>query len=638
MEILVPSIPKRLIITPWMIEDFIRDPVLGARVILGREYDTFQAVRMRYYWHVREVIDSSGVSTLKTGVFWDFVNLRCALIADQLCGVFYQTFATGKKVFWAGYNRRYNSIFAAQLGEFKVSGEEAGKANTRGASCFHQHFRNGSEVQMPAPSWGKEAASAAGTRFNVMGFDEWTKTEAMRSQEKLMEPGGINKQMLLRLTREIPANRSKNQPIWGNHIIFLATAEHPAHPAYTRYYSAVKRAASGDPTVAVISFNYKHYSDKMQKSGISFKGQYREDAAIEMSRAAFTADHFRREVLGIWSAHGKGVYNSDFVRQAIEIGMQRGLEIMTRRNEVTERGIYSAGTSQASESSLRNKFRAPELERPNLELIAQTEPAHFFLGNDPAALGKSDAALVVGRATPLLPGVAGHQPGDWKFDFVWGYKMSKASVDQASGLIHKKHGHFHFAGVNVDAGAGGQGPSIMLKLKDREQKIDSITTLCKPICCPDDMTDPNADFILTFFKRGDVTVEGLWPSFTMAGDESLWHNSHVAFVEAFEHGIIGLPVPFNERPAGETRDWLPEKQWALKVISQGIEQLQKIYVLLKDDGTWLMARGAPLYRAAGKKDIAYAMLMCYVRFLIWLKGNQLEGMLGPSDGEMCSTF
>src|SRR5438552_2958561 len=117
MDIHLTSIAPHLRITQTMVEDFLIDPVLGAKVIMGIDLDWFQAARLRTYWWVPNVIDHSGVSTGKSfaGV-WLAMNLRAALMEGQTLGAYYQTFQAGKEIFWQNYTKIRHPIFMAQLG------------------------------------------------------------------------------------------------------------------------------------------------------------------------------------------------------------------------------------------------------------------------------------------------------------------------------------------------------------------------------------------------------------------------------------------------------------------------------------------------------------------------------------------
>ena len=586
-----------------MIDDFMIDPVMGAYIIMGVKLDAFQQVRLRTYWRFPEVIDSSGFSTAKTFVGWVFLNMRCVLIGDQVCGVYYQTFSTGQETFWQYYRKRHHPIFAAQLGTFSLTDDEEGKANTRGAACYHQFFRNGSEVKMPAPSWGQDAKTQAGLRYNAIWIDEWTKIESASE--------GINKQIIGRLTREC---RNQDHPIWANHFVLSATAETPQHPSYARYKAMKKRVDAGDPTCAIISFCYKDYSNQKSATGKTFKEQYRIDQTLRKMKNEFTEDHYRREVCGLWTASGSGWYSEENVRRCIQTGRARDVQVIAGRSGMV---------------------LGPD------GLPVNHDNVHFFLGVDPApALGKKsdDGAMAVLRAMPA-PGVRdpGGRRTDWQTDFVWARKLRGASTDEWSGRIHQKHQHFSFSGINLDAGSGGQGPSIMMKLRAHSQMVGETPVITKPICTPDDMGGGvDCYFILTYFKRGDVTVENLYQSHTMRGDDNLWTNCHVDFQAAIEHGEIGFPVPYNERPREETSTLIPELDFALRVLSQGMTQLTKIVVETDETGAFATTRNnAYKFSSIGKKDIAYAMMLAYIRFLIWLSSNEANFRVEGEDAGMC---
>src|SRR5690348_9302758 len=82
MNVITPAIPKRLTVTQTMMEDFLCDPVLAAKVILGLDLDAFQRCRLRYMWWIPELIDCSGFSSGKTIVDWAYIQLRCILIPE----------------------------------------------------------------------------------------------------------------------------------------------------------------------------------------------------------------------------------------------------------------------------------------------------------------------------------------------------------------------------------------------------------------------------------------------------------------------------------------------------------------------------------------------------------------------------
>lgn len=272
---------------------------------------------------------------------------------------------------------------------------------------------------------------------------------------------------------------------------------------------------------------------------------------------------------------------------------------------------------------------------------------HFFLGGDPAPAQTKkadDGALGVLRVRPK-PGLGRPPTGnvsDWEAAFVWAYRVrgeTRRQEDQGvylaetsrqwSGLIHARHRAFNFSGVCLDPQGGGS--FVMTELNKTRQVIDGIETDVTPIATADDLTAGMASYILTMFRRKDSGVSGLWP--ILQGDDNLYDALHMTFQQAVEHGMVLFPKPYNDRDPAEHAEWSQEKKWALKNLDAARFQMCNIQAATREDGSWqLTSRGAKSYQAAGKKDLAYACLYAYVRFLIWLRQNELE-FSNPEDGE-----
>lgn len=264
--------------------------------------------------------------------------------------------------------------------------------------------------------------------------------------------------------------------------------------------------------------------------------------------------------------------------------------------------------------------------------------AFYFMGVDPApALGKrsDDGGLSVLRAMPKVKAEMSALPADWYLDFIWAARLRGKDVREWSGYIHLKHQHFNFSGILLDAGSGGGGTYIMQEMAKHRQLIQGIETMVRPICTMEDAV-ADGEAILSMFWRREVTIKHLWPH--LANDSNLPDNMHVASQQAVEHAMFNFPKPFNERPRAETELWPVEQQWALKMLDEGRRQMSNIQVVTRDDGTFLInSFGARSFEAVGKKDIAYSMLMAYVRFLIWLRlGAAAWQGDGPNAGMVAS--
>ncbi|HEV2330563.1 MAG TPA: hypothetical protein VGY56_17420 [Verrucomicrobiae bacterium] len=617
MNIIVSSTPKHLKVTPIMVDDFLIDPVLGVSIIFKMKLDAFQAARLRTYWWVPDVIDSSGFGTGKSLVFWLFMNLRATIIGDQWCCAYYQTFEAGKQIFWPYYND-FNParapIFNAQLGSIDTDGDVSGKDNKKGPACFVQNFKNGSRVLLPAPNWIQDAKSQAGLTLNVVGIDEWTKVESMTKKTNNRfttadgaPVGGINQQILGRVRRSC---FNQHHPLWGNHRLFMATAESTMHAGYARYQVFQTEIAKGNPNYATISFSFKDFSNLKSHTGKPFKEQIPDWKTIKSMKAQFTKAHFLREVLGIWARETQGLYSEAALDRCVANGMARQLEPECVRT-VTDTG----------------------------------EMVFYFLGIDPApALRKTadDGALAILRVKPK-PGL-GRAPtanvGDWLAEFVWAYRVRgdklrslrtatgkedsvfiAETTREWSGHIHRKHRHFGLTGLCMDPQGGGQ--HIMTELNKSRQTIEGVETEVTPIASLDDLSSGVAEYILTMFRAQDPAIRALWPILT--GVDNLYDAMHRAFEEAIEHGIVSFPMPFNERPASTTEGWELEKKWALKNLDAARLQLSNIQVVTRDDGTLALTRNnARQFMASGKKDLAYACIYAYIRFLAWLKMGEMD--------------
>ncbi len=607
MNIHVASTPKHLKITQMMVDDFLIDPVMGAEIIFKVKLDAFQKLRLRTYWWIPNVIDSSGFGTGKSFGFWLFMNLRCVIIGDQHACAYYQTFDAGKEIFWPYYtqfNARNAPLFAAQLGKVDTEGDIDGKDNTRGPACFYQHFKNESKVLLPAPNWFQDAKGQAGKTYNVAGIDEWTKVETMtRKTTRVMNSegsaaGGINQQIIGRVRR---ASFNQWHPLWCNHKVFLATAESPQHAANHRVRVFQREIAKGNPDYSLISFSFKDVSNLRSHTGKTFREQIVDWKTIQDMKANLAKAHFLREGLGIWARDTAGWYSEESLNKCVALGMNLGLE--------------------------------PEISRTNAD-----PNVYYFMGADPApaqGFQSDDGALAILRVRPR-PGLNAEptsNPADWIKEFVWAYRVrARSRGDQEavfwaensrdwSGLIHWKHRAFNLGGILMDPNGGGQW--IMGDLNKTRQRIIDVETVVTPITTLGDMSG-NAYPLLTLYKRGENGVDDLWP--LLHGDDNLYEAMHVEFQQVVNHLDAAFPLPFNERPRVTTEAWPTEKQWALKNLDAMREQLTQIQVETHDDGSWVLTRNnaKKFSAAAGKKDLAYAGIFAYIRFLLWLKMNELD--------------
>jgi hypothetical protein len=604
MQVTVPAVSRRLRLTQAMTQDFLCDPVLASKVMLGYDLDAFQRARLRYYWWVPFGIDDSGFSSGKTIVDWIYIALRCLLIPDHVAGVYYPTFQTGKDTFWQYFSRCASPIYRAHLGQVDDRGDVSSKSRQREPACYKVHYLNGSETKMPAPSFVKDANTQASLRLNTLLVEEWRIADAMGE--------GINKQLQGRTTREC---WNQNHPVWANHIHFTAPAKDALHPSDRRWREIRSEVRRGNPSYFLITYSYKDYSDLLAAGGSSYRHTHRQEAVIGHMKRTMSDSEFLGECLGIRGAHGRALYPDEYFTGAREAGQRLGVLPLT---------------SRAQE-------RAP----------APAE-LYYFCGVDPApaqSVRADDGAIVVLRAVPASPrpaarpGAAADDDGeavrsnnnaaDWQLAVVYGRKVRNASSRQWSGLVHRLHQAFRFTRIGLDPLGGGQW--IKKDLAEPTQLIENSETRAVPICTPDDVTVASADWILCMIGRNDSGIQEIWPD--MAGDDVLVDRQHTVMDEAWRHGNVLLPPEMKEIDREEVTRWGEERTWAGRNLETLAEQFKSMGVALRESGELdLTKNNARKFISRWRKDFVSATLNAYTAFLVWLK--QLETSWEAPDAVM----
>lgn len=328
INIHTPGAPSHLLLTQGMVEDFLCDPVLAYRWIFQRELDVFQRVRLKMMWWVPELMDSSGISTGKTFTDFGYACLRAMLLpnlgAGQDVGVYFHNFQIGKDTFWTLFAKIRSPVFRANLGNVE-DGDDAKQGQRKGPSSYTATFRSGGTISMPAPDIKNESANQASRRFNAIIFEEWTKFDAAGD--------AINSELIGRAAGT--ASFNANHPLWQNHLKFMGHAETRSHPSWVRYRSFLKRIREGDPRVAVISFNFKHWSGRLNHEGRSFRDAHRTDSILNSQIQADLAKGRTDQVLcktgGFWVENARGLYPQASVDGMVAVGRRMGTAVQLGR-------------------------------------------------------------------------------------------------------------------------------------------------------------------------------------------------------------------------------------------------------------------------------------------------------------------
>lgn len=327
MNIITPSIPKRLQVTQTMWEDFLFDPALAAKIIMGYELDAFQSARLKEYWLSLQCIDSSGTSSGKTIVLWIWANLRCILLPERTVGVFYPTFQTGKGSFWTYYKKCRNPIFHAHLGQIDERGDDDGTGRVHGAACWTAHFKTGSRLDMPATSAQRDSDTLASMRFHDGIIEEYTRFEDMGE--------AIDAQLKGRISEP---TWNKEHPVWGNHIIYSGHARTQMHKSFRRYRQHQKMVERGSYKYSNLHYSHKDYSNLKCHTGKTFREQNRADSTIESEKLTSSKSDWLGKGLGVWAVSGEGWFTEEALLACVEAGRKHDVLPVMNRKEVESKG------------------------------------------------------------------------------------------------------------------------------------------------------------------------------------------------------------------------------------------------------------------------------------------------------------
>ena len=555
-----------------LLVELLGDPVMAAKVLMGVDLDDFQKARLRYYWFVPEVIDSSGVSTGKTIVNFVYLNLRCMLLPNHVAGVYFPNFTTGKQEFWPYITqiKEKSPIYKSQL---KPTRNRDGEHLDPGA--WWLEFKNGSRLIMPAPNFLNDAETQASRRFNTLVIDDWLRAVDMGD--------GVEKQLVDRVTRPC---FNKEHPIWANHIKFLGHAERPQHKRYSGYKRAI---ADGSRDHALISFSYKDWSPKF--------AHVRPDKVIRSQRIALPWDQFVRQWWGIWMRDGAKFYPESTLSRAL-----RSMLAPTFGRVYPEE-INLLGWDTAPGASIKSDWCAGVV----LRVVALTPELRAF---------------EKARGMPPLEASFVHDGQGFHVSPTFAHFMRNVDAGQISGFIHFLHRVFGFARIVLDPGGGGAW--VAKELRKSEQLINGAQVKVTPICTRDEAIVAGMQAILCFFKRGSELDQAVEPQF-MVSDDGFLSAFHASYRQAWESGQILWPQFAENRTRAEMQNWSEAQVWAQRALELVFKQLCNVQQAMDGDRPLVSKRGFPLFMAVGKKDGAYASLYAFAAFLLLFMRITAEG-------------
>lgn len=229
-------------LTAMMVEDFIFDPILAAKVILRIKVPPHEELRILWMWTTYYTNDDSGFSTGKSFTHAIVSALRSILFPRRVSGILSKTFAQGQLIF-KNFDNWYGS---SPIFRFCVKHSQGKERLVHSSHAYQAFFRGGSEIRVLPPSFMQDAERLRSERWNDGYFDEWTTFGKFEA---------FNKTIIGRVTKD---NQFPDCPIRQNHIHLSSTPGFKHQPAYQIVKRIDGNIASGNPDYGRFSCNYRH--------------------------------------------------------------------------------------------------------------------------------------------------------------------------------------------------------------------------------------------------------------------------------------------------------------------------------------------------------------------------------------------
>lgn len=296
-----------------MVDDFLHDPVLATKVILGISSPPHMELRLWSMWTKAMVIDSSGFGTGKSLDIAIISALRAILMRDRTIAIVSRTFRQGQDVHqylndWA----KRKPIFRSQL----INDGGRG-SSTQTSSLWERKFVSGSVVRTLPPDFKGGAEGMGSEDWTDASFDEVTKYPDLTN---------FFRQLVSRVRKPIPpeyrpmATRVpvSEDPILGRHIYMCGTARYVWHPFFNQIKQFNEKIKDGSSIHDVLSFNYKDII-----RFFDLHEEYKEFVPLQTIRTmegGLPRDIVEQEVNGIWTTDSAGFYSMADVMAARGVG------------------------------------------------------------------------------------------------------------------------------------------------------------------------------------------------------------------------------------------------------------------------------------------------------------------------------
>lgn len=571
-------------LTAIMVDDFIHNPILAAKVLLGLKIPPHEELRILVMWTSFYTIDDSGFSTGKSFTFAILSALRSILFPGRVSGILSKTFAQGKLIF-RNYDRWYetNRIFKSCI--TKINGKPR---LVHGTDVFAAHFRGGSEIRVLPPNFMQDAERLRSERWNDAYMDEFTTFGKFTA---------FNSTITGRVTKD---NKFPDDPIRQNHIHLASTPSFTHSAAYEIVRNVSKQIQSGNKDYARFSCNYRHIP-KTPKWRFLVNRK-----VIFNMQTTLPIGIVRSEIDGIWQKDSASYYSSAEIQ---EVRYQTTVAHTQRKGSE----IYIAGFDVARGGSSRKM-------------------ANAFAERGTKQSG-DDFSLSIFRIVNQRP------------YHCYTIRKHKITASQMSGIVHKLDRLFGFTYIVYDPNGGGL--FVADEMKKEIQLIEGREEHCHPILEMEDNSGVIGKKTLVAFRRNTFWIERMWGKMasnsvlvnkmhemfkgaiqhkhvTLAGEWSGWPG-----IDEFDADSKRLYLVRNIQ--------MSEPGRVLAEMDLAATQLIMVDVERDEDGEpKLDSFGMYKFLSKHKKDSAYGLCYAYVgtlvykQMILYMKGNKSGGLTTSS--------
>lgn len=341
----VRSLPEKISprMTAMMVEDFIHDPILAAKVILGLDIPPHQQLRILQMWTTHYMQDDSGFSMGKSTTCAIVIILRSILFPGRISGIVSGTFRQGKLIF-ANFDRWYNSSI---IFRHCVKHERGQKRIIHGSEAFEIYFRGGSSARALPPNFVQNSTRLQSERWNDGYFDEWT----------IFNMRSLTKTLIGRVTA---VNPFQDDPIRQNHIFLCGTPGFMHDPAYAIVRKVQRNVAEGNRDYFQFTCNYRHIPKTKRWKG------FVDRKAIFTMQTMNPIGIVKSEVDGVWQKDSQSFYPSS----GVDAARLQSISVIKERSNDDEIFIAAFDTARGGSDDRSNSGKADDFS------LTVTRPIH----------------------------------------------------------------------------------------------------------------------------------------------------------------------------------------------------------------------------------------------------------------------